>query len=614
VPEFLRIALRDLSLQLGVTRAVSLFQSTLVESPLVIGVLKPVILFPAALLLQLPPDQLESLLAHELAHVRRHDYFVNLLQTVIETLLFYHPGVWWISSRIRQEREHCCDELVVRYLMNRTAYVQALAAVARARIPLGSPAATGGILLPRLQRILGVRNSQPIHPTRWISGLFLLSMFVLMLVFSTGIPTFAVADGENKSTPKTGSQSETSKPLLIDGKPVAVTKGTMLIKIVDEDGLPIPSSEVHASIWTDEKNFKANRNYTSDQTGLAVIELPKTLRILRVWARKRDRVPLFAQWWPEEQSDGHLIPDEFTFKLVPGTRIGGIVKNADGLPIPGVKVQVRYDQVETPEIITQRPRVDTWLSEDADDTNKTNPPCVTDSEGRWTLNTVPPGDDVNVQLLLNHPDYVGDVRWGDLQEKQAVTMQALRKEVAQIIMPNGVTLTGRVTDPDGKPVQDAVVIWGDRPYWEEGSQEVKTDVDGKYRLPPLPTGSKRLTIVAKGWMPYSRKISIEKNQPSVDIQLQPGRTLRVKFVDDHGDPLSNVWVLIESWRDSEALYNHRHPNVVDTQIPVSTGDFSCYEWTWAPDDPVTFRAGREGSDGKTFTVTADGTEQVQVLP
>lgn len=96
--------------RLRVRRPVGLLESTLVRVPTVIGWLRPVILLPSRTLLGLTAQQLEVVLAHELAHIRRHDYLVNLLQTVIETLLFYHPAVWWVSRQVRLEREHCCDD------------------------------------------------------------------------------------------------------------------------------------------------------------------------------------------------------------------------------------------------------------------------------------------------------------------------------------------------------------------------------------------------------------------------------------------------------------------------------------------------------------------------
>ena len=99
--------------RLGVDRAVTLVQSALVEVPTVVGHLRPVILLPVSMLTGLSAEHIEAILAHELAHIRRHDYLINLAQTAIETLLFYHPAMWWVSHQIRQEREHCCDDLAL---------------------------------------------------------------------------------------------------------------------------------------------------------------------------------------------------------------------------------------------------------------------------------------------------------------------------------------------------------------------------------------------------------------------------------------------------------------------------------------------------------------------
>ena len=141
-----------LSRRLHIARHVRLLESTLVEVPTVIGWIKPVVLLPASALAGLSPQQLEAILAHELAHIRRHDYLVNLLQTLVETLLFYHPAVWWLSRRIRVERENCCDDLAVSLCGDPYTYAKALAdleelrGAARPQAFLAM-AATGGSLL-----------------------------------------------------------------------------------------------------------------------------------------------------------------------------------------------------------------------------------------------------------------------------------------------------------------------------------------------------------------------------------------------------------------------------------------------------------------------------------
>jgi len=136
--------------------------SRLTDTPSVVGWLRPVILLPAATFLSLSVEQLEAVLAHELAHIRRHDYLVNLLQAVVETLFFYHPSIWWVSSRIRHERELCCDDLVVSVCGDAIGYARALTTLERLRIiaPGLAMSSTGGSLLFRIQRLTGTSHEQ----------------------------------------------------------------------------------------------------------------------------------------------------------------------------------------------------------------------------------------------------------------------------------------------------------------------------------------------------------------------------------------------------------------------------------------------------------------------
>lgn len=145
-----------LSERLRISRPVLLLESCLVDVPVVVGHLRPVVLMPVALLSGLPPEQIEAVLLHELAHVRRCDYLMNVLQRSIESLLFYNPAVWWVSRVIRAERENCCDDVVVETNGNAREYAMALAALEENRWSRRQPAlaATGGSLVKRIHRLL----------------------------------------------------------------------------------------------------------------------------------------------------------------------------------------------------------------------------------------------------------------------------------------------------------------------------------------------------------------------------------------------------------------------------------------------------------------------------
>jgi len=149
--------LADLIVRLRVSRTVQLMVSSMVEVPTIIGWMRPMILVPVGALTGLPAAQMEVLLIHELAHIRRLDYLMNILQSVTEATLFYHPAVWWVSDQIRTERELCCDDLAVAATGDVMTYVCALAELESYR-PVHSNraiAANGGSLPSRIRRLIG---------------------------------------------------------------------------------------------------------------------------------------------------------------------------------------------------------------------------------------------------------------------------------------------------------------------------------------------------------------------------------------------------------------------------------------------------------------------------
>lgn len=159
-----------LSARLGLSRPIRMLASTRLAVPVVIGWLRPVLIIPAAVVGGLSPQQLEAVLAHELAHIRRHDYLLNLLQSAVETLLFYHPAVWWVSHTVRVEREHCCDDLAVVACGDAVLYVRALTALETMRHEeMGvAMAMTGSPLLARVRRLLGVKSPSAPASSGWV--------------------------------------------------------------------------------------------------------------------------------------------------------------------------------------------------------------------------------------------------------------------------------------------------------------------------------------------------------------------------------------------------------------------------------------------------------------
>ncbi len=153
--------LHDLARRMKVSRAIALAHCAAVQAPVVIGCLRPVILIPLGCMAGLSPAQVEALIAHEVAHIRRNDYLIAICQSVAEALLFYHPAVWWVSKQIRKERELCCDDAAVAVCGDSLAYARALAHLEAKRSsgPLIAPGAGGGDLKMRIQRLLGASHA-----------------------------------------------------------------------------------------------------------------------------------------------------------------------------------------------------------------------------------------------------------------------------------------------------------------------------------------------------------------------------------------------------------------------------------------------------------------------
>lgn len=219
VPAAWQQRLDALCTQAGLTRRVQVLASALVPSPVVVGYVKPVILLPISALTGLAPRELEMILAHEVAHVLRQDYLVNLLQTLVEVVFFYHPAVWFLSAALRTEREHCCDDLAAGLCGDARTLAQALSSLAELtyaeahapRLVLAAAGPAGkGALLGRVRRLVMRPPAAPAFwASGWTAGAVLLG--VVLLVGSTLTSLDAVAHAASRTS--TRPQAPQRKPV-----------------------------------------------------------------------------------------------------------------------------------------------------------------------------------------------------------------------------------------------------------------------------------------------------------------------------------------------------------------------------------------------------------------
>ncbi len=164
--------LKNLASRMKIGLPVALAESVRVNAPVVVGYLKPVVLIPVGMLSGMSTEQVETIFVHELAHIRRHDYLVNIVQSVVETIFFFNPFTWMLSAVIRREREFCCDDEVLRCHANSMAYARALASIEAARLERPvlalSLAQNKNQLLNRIKRMMEKSTKNYSTRDRWV--------------------------------------------------------------------------------------------------------------------------------------------------------------------------------------------------------------------------------------------------------------------------------------------------------------------------------------------------------------------------------------------------------------------------------------------------------------
>lgn len=212
-----------LTAKLNISQSVEFRETARILTPMVIGTLRPVVLIPLGFLTGFSTSQIEAILAHELAHVRRNDYLVNMLQSLVEVVFFFHPALWWLSEKIRTEREHCCDDIALTVCEDKMALARALVKVAEwqsAPYLAMAFASKKPLLLQRITRVVGVAAKPP-RPFYNIPVVF------LALGLIAGISFYAVGQQDKKQTKKVVrtvkakekfTSQQTSSDTIINGK------------------------------------------------------------------------------------------------------------------------------------------------------------------------------------------------------------------------------------------------------------------------------------------------------------------------------------------------------------------------------------------------------------
>ena len=214
--------LASLKNRLQLEGGVRLLISAKAQVPMVIGFFKPIVLVPAAVMAQLSTEQLETIILHELAHIKRHDYLVNILQTVVETILFFNPFAWMISAVTRREREHCCDDLVLAHSPEPLYYATALAALANnpETVTTFTVAASGDSnhLFNRIKRIMEMKKN-PFSYSRTAAAILIIAIITCSIAWLS--PSFAGSKKDKHNDTAPSAATTAAKDALVTDKDIA---------------------------------------------------------------------------------------------------------------------------------------------------------------------------------------------------------------------------------------------------------------------------------------------------------------------------------------------------------------------------------------------------------
>jgi beta-lactamase regulating signal transducer with metallopeptidase domain len=395
------------ALHLGLPR---LHASRHIQEAIATGLFRPMILIPVAWLITLPPDMVEAVLAHELAHLRRWDLWVNALQRLIETFLFYHPAVWWLSRRLRLERELCCDELAVQLTRDRLRYVQTLERVGRL-VALAAPTelalTMGGKRMTLLLRVNYLLNHQPprLSTAPWLTGLLAAALPIAVWSFALSEPV------------QQGSAAETN---------------TVTVTVVDSANQPVEGAEVQ--VFKDNALVKhALRTDAQGQVHLSNTWPNGGDGDYALVVREGDRLgwlDFLQNPNPKEQDPSFRIAVLPLDQLIQGTLV-----DAQGRPLGAVPLRVNGLSDDTNRYI--------WAGRFHKE--PLIPNVLTDREGRFQIK-VPAG--AQGELQPQHADWTAfRIRWkkGD-------------NEVGRIQLSPAGRIEGRVVDArTGKPLAGASI-------------------------------------------------------------------------------------------------------------------------------------------------------------
>ncbi len=510
--------------RLGIYRAIELLETGEVNIPMVIGWIKPVILVPTGFLTSLPIEHVEAILLHELAHVRRHDFLINLLQTAMETLFFFHPAVWWFSRQMRHEREFCCDRIASERSGGSANYVRALTAL---ELKISATenfgvAANGGSLLERVRRLNG--KSEP--TSRWSGFVVVLLVMILIAVFGSTFLSDVTALEMTPVRDTTPPELRLTPHEVVDGKPV------LAIRVIDhETGDPI--SKFKAIAGVDIRKDMLNQEFVKRHGDAMLVNWqPHTVRVGKngeyKWPMNRMYNPLGLRVEAEGYIPNHFMGIDKTrgaqtivFRLHKDSGIRGRVLLPDGSPAANAEVGIG---ITMRQIVIKGGKIALNTSEEDNKTKWERPPIVRSDEQGYFV--IPTETDLSATIVAVHDEGVMFMDFAEFRKNKKLKLKHWGRVECNVFVGKAI---GRAEE---------LMIYTDltKPIYPNSvsSGETKTsDKHGRVVFNKVAPGSGSLQM--QNYIPkYEPRPFHDYNTPKIPrnaskrFHVKPGKTIKLK--------------------------------------------------------------------------------------
>lgn len=616
-------ALRSAAQALQIVRSVELRKIPAAFSPMITGIIRPVIIVPDHTRYNEKSSR-QLVLLHEMAHLKRGDIFSQTVAQWLCAAYWFNPFAWYGMGQLRKYRELACDDVVLELGQEPSEYAQLLLEVARQHCQ--SSLSTTVCMARRTEvhhRILAildhVRSHIPLSPRAARSLLVLTTIaiaFFASMRLQSRVAQLSAAEEPDKQV---ASQKKADKPTDHDNAP-SIPFRKMVVSVKDEQGMPVPDAGLKVSVWEitkSKRTMDANKDYQTDQNGRVEVTLPDELFILRMFLSPKGYVPIYVNMDRGRSNIGPLLPQHYEFVLQKGSRIGGRLVNRDGQPIVGARVSLGVEQLKAAQKEDTRAlaaQLGILISES--DTQTT-----TDDDGRWTFDIVPAESsrqEYEFRLRFEHRDYGndfyvfgGDQNYVGMKKGHGVTLPMIRSGDTKIVMERGQSISGTVTNTEGKPVKTGAVSWKDWLWKDKGDQRVELNDKGEFQLPALGPGEYPVTVIAPGMMAESKiiKISEASTGTTENFRLKPGKRLAIRIVDARKKPIPNARVSFREWRQVKSADD------ASPYIPAEADENGLFVWEGAPEDAVKwqFSAGGYASQELAF-VPRDAEHLVTLSP